>query len=46
MVEQPLKHIIVVMGDTGMRCARSLYCMRVENMDLRARIGPPIEISL
>ena len=45
MVEQPLKHIIVVMGDTGMRRARSLYCMRIENMDLHARIGTPIEIS-
>ena len=29
--EQPLKDIIAVMRDTGMRNARELYCMRVEN---------------
>ena len=34
--EQPLKNIIVVMRDTGMRNARELYCMRVENVDFDA----------
>ena len=34
--EQPLKDIIVVMRDTGMRNARELYCMRVENLDFDA----------
>lgn len=34
--EQPLKDIIVVMRDTGMRNARELYCMRVENVDFDA----------
>jgi integrase len=33
LAEQPLKDIIVVMRDTGMRNARELYCMRVENVD-------------
>jgi integrase len=33
---QPLKDIIVVMRDTGMRNARELYCMRVENVDFDA----------
>jgi len=33
VAEQPLKDIIVVMRDTGMRNARELYCMRVENVD-------------
>jgi len=36
VAEQPLKDIIVVMRDTGMRNARELYCMRVENMDFDA----------
>jgi len=34
--EQPLKDIIVVMRDTGMRNARELYRMRVENIDYDA----------
>ncbi len=33
VADQPLKDIIVVMRDTGMRNARELYCMRVENVD-------------
>ena len=33
---QPLKDIIVVMRDTGMRNARELYRMRVENIDYDA----------
>ena len=36
VAEQPLKDIIVVMRDTGMRNARELYCMRVENVDFDA----------
>ena len=36
MADQPLKDIIVVMRDTGMRNARELYCMRVENVDFDA----------
>ena len=36
MAEQPLKDIIVVMRDTGIRNARELYCMRVENVDFDA----------
>jgi len=36
IAEQPLKDIIVVMRDTGMRNARELYCMRVENVDFDA----------
>jgi site-specific recombinase XerD len=36
VAEQPLKDIIVVMRDTGMRNARELYCMRVENVDFNA----------
>ena len=36
MAEQPLKDIIVLMRDTGMRNARELYCMRVENVDFDA----------
>ena len=36
MAEQPLKDIIVVMRDTGMRNARELYCMRGENVDFNA----------
>jgi integrase len=34
--EQPLHDIIVVMRDTGMRNARELYRMRVENVDFDA----------
>jgi hypothetical protein len=51
VAEQPLKDIIVVMRDTGMRNTRELYCMRVENVDFDAetiftpekqdRIRPP-----
>jgi integrase len=33
---QPLKDIIVVMRDTGMRNVRELYCMRVENVNFDA----------
>ena len=33
---QPLMDIIVVMRDTGMRNARELYCMRVENVGFDA----------
>jgi integrase len=36
VAEQPLKDIIVVLRDTGMRNARELYCMRVENVDFDA----------
>jgi integrase len=36
VAEQPLKDIIVVMRDTGMRNARELHCMRVENVDFDA----------
>ena len=36
MADQPLKDISVVMRDTGMRNARELYCMRVENVDFDA----------
>ena len=36
VAEQPFKDIIVVMRDTGMRNARELYCMRVENLDFDA----------
>jgi hypothetical protein len=36
VAEQPLMDIIVVMRDTGMRNARELYCMRVENLDFDA----------
>ena len=36
LADQPLKDIIVVMRDTGMRNARELYCMRVENVDFDA----------
>ena len=36
VAEHPLKDIIVVMRDTGMRNVRELYCMRVENLDFDA----------
>jgi len=36
VADQPLKDIIVVMRDTGMRNTRELYCMRVENVDFGA----------
>jgi integrase len=38
LAEQPLKDIIVLMRDTGMRNARELYRMRVENIDWNARV--------
>jgi hypothetical protein len=34
--EERLAEFIVVMRDTGMRNARELYCMRVENVDFDA----------
>jgi integrase len=36
VAEQPLHDIILVMRDTGMRNARELYRMRVENVDFDA----------
>lgn len=36
VAEQPLNDIIVVMCDTGMRNARELYCVRVENVGFDA----------
>jgi integrase len=36
VAEQLLMDIIVMMRDTGMRNARELYCMRVENVDFDA----------
>jgi integrase len=36
VAEQPLKDIIIVMRDTGMRNARELYRMKVENLDFDA----------
>jgi integrase len=38
VAEQPLRDIIVVMRDTGMRNARELCRMRVENIDYDARV--------
>jgi integrase len=38
VAEQPLKDIIVVMRDTGMRNARELYRMRIENIDWTNRV--------
>lgn len=35
--KQPLRDIIVAMRDTGLRNARELYCMRVENIDWTRR---------
>ena len=35
---QPLKDLIVLMRDTGMRNARELYRMRVENIDWHTRL--------
>lgn len=37
IAEQPLKDIIVVMRDTGMRNGRELYRMRIENIDWNNR---------
>jgi hypothetical protein len=33
VAEQPLKDVIVLLRDTGMRNARELYRMRIENLD-------------
>jgi hypothetical protein len=38
VAEQPLKDIIVVMRDTGMRNARDLCCMRVENLGAKWKV--------
>ena len=38
VAEQPLKDIIVVMRDTGMRNGRELYRMRIENIDYDAKV--------
>ena len=38
VAEQPLKDIIVLMRDTGMRNSRELYRMRVENIDWTNRV--------
>lgn len=38
VAEQPLKDIIVVMRDTGMRNGRELYRMRIENLDWNNRV--------
>lgn len=38
VAEQPLKDVIVVMRDTGMRNVRELYRLRVENVDFSNRV--------
>lgn len=38
VAEQPLKDIIVLMRDTGMRNARELYRIRIENIDWNNRV--------
>ncbi len=38
VAEQPLKDIIVLMRDTGMRNGRELYRMRIENIDWNSRV--------
>jgi integrase len=38
VAEQPLKDIIVVMRDTGMRNVRELYRLRIENIDVNNRV--------
>jgi integrase len=38
VADQPLKDIIVLMRDTGMRNARELYRMRVENINWNSRV--------
>jgi len=38
VAEQPLKDIVVLMRDTGMRNARELYGMRIENIDWTNRL--------
>jgi integrase len=39
VAEQPLKDIIVLMRDTGMRNARELYRMRIENIDWNCHVS-------
>jgi len=38
VASQPLRDIIVLMRDTGMRNERELYCLRVESIDWRTRM--------
>ncbi|HEY6251878.1 MAG TPA: site-specific integrase [Candidatus Angelobacter sp.] len=38
VAEQPLKDIIMVMRDTGMRNVRELYRLRIENIDFNNRV--------
>jgi integrase len=38
VAEQPLKDIVVLMRDTGMRNARELYRIRIENIDWNNRV--------
>jgi integrase len=38
VAEQPLKDIIILMRDTGMRNVRELYRLRVENIDFNTRV--------
>jgi integrase len=38
VADQPLKDIIVLMRDTGMRNAREVHRMRVENIDWNSRV--------
>ena len=38
VAEQPLRDIIIVMRDTGMRNVRELYGLRVENVDFNSRV--------
>ena len=40
--EQPLRDIIVMMRDTGMRNGRELYRMRIENIDWANRVTSSI----
>lgn len=38
VAEQPLKDIIILMRDTGMRNVRELYRLRVEHVDFNNRV--------
>jgi len=38
VAEQPLKDIVILMRDTGMRNVRELYRMRIENIDWNNRV--------
>lgn len=38
VAEQPLKDIIILMRDTGMRNVRELYRLRIENLDFNNRV--------